>query len=177
MPITRIAEIPFPRLAAHVLLHVDDPERLSPDLTFAGFGHGVVGPLELAAPRQRSIVLERALVLALHTSEIPPPDASEIELEFELETEDEQLTSVLVPLDGFLAVKLPTLLGCERDVVLALCNPLRLAPARPAVLGERTLHYAWGDVLSWLDRDAWGGEQFRLSADAWHHLGSSREDG
>ena len=57
------------------------------------------------------------------------------------------------PLSAFLAVWLPRIRGDERAVVLALCNPHEALIRGPAASAGAPLHYALGDVESWLDPD------------------------
>jgi hypothetical protein len=45
-----------------------------------------------------------------------------------------------------------------------MCNPHRAVIARPPGAGETPVHYAVGDVESWLDPD---GPRLRLRAEAW----------
>jgi hypothetical protein len=157
--IERIADVPLVQLDPLRLLNLEH-DRDAPDLDFAGFGWGRAREIDLASPRGRTRVHD-VLVLALHSADVQP-DGDDVLLELELE---EQV--VRAPLQRLLALRLPALLGVERDVVLALCNPRSVRIAAPPRLGARTLHYADGDVLSWLDRDA-DGDHIRLDADDWH---------
>lgn len=159
MAITRLTDLPLVRKDPLDLLALN-AERLAPDREYAGFGWAWVHDLELAAPARPSVVLPRALVVALHSAD-EQVDTDDIELEFDLAGD-----LVRAPLSRVLAVKLPELPPTE-DIVLALCNPAGTIVTTPtSVLGTR-LHYAFGDVTSWLDRDEHGGEHVRLSARRW----------
>jgi hypothetical protein len=158
MPITRIADLPIRHREPLDLLALQD-ERLAPDDDWAGFGWAWVEHLELAAPAQPSIVLARALVLALHSAD-EQVDADDIELELDVDG-----VIVRAPLSKVLAVHLPRLPDAP-ELVLALCNPAEVVVRRPALASGR-IHYAHGDVTSWLDRDADGGEHIRLAAHRW----------
>ncbi len=157
MAITRLADLPIREREPLDLLALT-VERLHVDHDWAGFGWTWVDGLELAAPGQ-SLVLPRALVLALHSAD-EQVDADDIELELDVDGE-----IVRAPLSKLLAVHLP-LLPAAPELVLALCNPAGVTVRRPAVAAGR-IHYARGDVTSWLDRDANGGEHIRLSAQRW----------
>jgi len=157
--IERIADVPLVQLDPLRLLNLDR-DRDAPDLDFAGFGWARAREIDLASPRGRVRVRD-ALVLALHSADEQPDDGDVL---LELELADQV---VRAPLRRFLAARLPELLGSEAEVVLALCNPKAVRIAAPVGLGARRLHYADGDVLSWLDRDD-GGDHIRLDADDWH---------
>jgi hypothetical protein len=99
----------------------------------------------------------------------PSPEDAVIELELDLPDPDgAEPLAIRAPLDRFLAVWLPRLPATAPHVVLALCNPRRLDPARPRELGARHLHYAHGDVLSWLDAYDDAPAEIRLHAHTWH---------
>jgi len=164
MPITRLAELPIHEREPLELLALTH-ERLAVDRDYAGFGWAWVDGLELSAPARPSLFLSRALVLALHSAD-EQVDSGDVELEFEVEAE-----IVRAPLSRVLAVQLPSLPRFD-DLVLALCNPGRVAVRSPAggQPGLRTrgrIHYGLGDVTSWLDRDADGREHIRLAARGW----------
>lgn len=159
MAITRIADLPIRQREPLDLLALT-VERLCVDRDWAGFGWAWVEPLELAAPGRPSIVLPRALVLALHSAD-EQVDADDVELELDVDGE-----VVRAPLSKVLAVHLP-LMPTAPELVLALCNPAEVAVRRPALATGR-IHWARGDVTSWLDRDADGGEHIRLAAREWN---------
>jgi len=165
-----LAEIPFEREDVLELLGLrpgpDGAWRREPDLDYARFGWAEAVTLVLEDAEGRQRVVGPALVLALHSSDEPSPDDAVIELEFELSLTGEPEPLVIrAPLDRFLEVWLPRLPWAAPHVVLALCNPLRHDPACPAALGSRRLHYAHGDVLSWLDLEP---PRIRLHAHTWH---------
>jgi hypothetical protein len=169
-----LAEIPFEREDVLELLGLrpgsDGAWRREPDLDYARFGWAEAQTLVLEEDDEGRRVIGPALVLALHSTDEPSPDEAVIELEFELDLDDEPEPLVIrAPLDRFLDVWLPRLPAAAPHVVLALCNPLRHDPARPAALGTRRLHYAHGDVLSWLDHiDGEEPPSIRLRAPTWH---------
>jgi hypothetical protein len=171
-----LAELPFVETDPRSLLNLrpgpDGAWRPEPDHDYAGFGWAQLDAIVLEAGDGSRRVVGPALVLALHSTDEPSPAAGVIELELDLAFEG-VLDPLVVraPLDRFLDVWLPRLPATTPHVVLALCNPLHLAPARPAALGGRTLHYAHGDVLSWLDHDDAGDPaagRIRLHAPTWH---------
>ena len=156
MAITRLADLPLVRRDPLELLALRT-DRLAPDREYAGFGWAWVQDLELAAPARPSLLLSRALVLALHSAD-EQVDTGDIELEFDVTGQ-----LVRAPLSRVLAVKLPDLPPAG-EIVLALCNPAGTIVTAPQ---QTRLHYAIGDVTSWLDRDEGGGEHVRLSARRW----------
>jgi hypothetical protein len=160
MPIARIADLPITEHPPLDLLALTE-ERLAPDVDYAGFGWTWIDSLELSAPARPSVVIPRALVLALHSAEVDnDPDAHDIELEFDVDG-----ALFRAPLSRVLEVHLPRLPGAA-DVVLALCNPEDIVVRAPVGAVGR-IHYALGDVTSWLDRDQGGGERIRLAAKRW----------
>jgi hypothetical protein len=173
-PPRSLAELPFVRHPARALLGLrpgpDGRWRREPDHDYARFGWAEVEQLVLEGDDGSRERVGPSLVLALHSTDEPSPDAGVIELELELDAEPEPL-AIRAPLDRFLDVWLPRLPVVAPHVVLALCNPLHLDPGRPTALGRRHLHYAHGDVLSWLDdhdpRDPDSGS-IRLRAHTWH---------
>jgi hypothetical protein len=184
-----LAELPFERDEPRALLGLvpgtDGEWRSEPDHDYGRFGWAEVEGLVLEGDDGARRRVGPALVLALHSTDEPSPDDGVIELELELHdvaddaradagddaSEDVEPAEPLViraPLDRFLDVWLPRLPASAGHVVLALCNPLHLDPARPASLGPRNLHYAYGDVLSWLDHHEDRPASIRLRAHAWH---------
>jgi hypothetical protein len=176
-----LAEVPFERHEPLALLGLrprpDGSWRSEPDPDWARFGWAEVDALVLEADDGTRRSVGPALVLALHSTDAPSPDAEGIELELELPGPDQEphagrleATDPIViraPLDRFLDVWLPHLPTMAPHVVLVLCNPLHRDPAVPAALGRRALHYAHGDVLSWLDLDDQA-SRIRLRAHTWH---------
>jgi len=159
MAITRLADLPLSSRDPLDLLALQH-ERVAPDRDYAGFGWAWVDELELAAPVRPSVWLPRALVLALHSADEQPDDGS-IELEFELPD-----NIVRAPLSAVLDVALGKLPRAD-DIVLALCNPRNATVRAPAGFASVRLHYAHGDVTSWLDRGADDREHIRLAARRW----------
>jgi hypothetical protein len=159
MAIERIADLPLPERAPLELLALD-VDRGAPDADYAGFGRAWLDDVELAAPDRPSTTLARALVIALHSAD-EQPDRDDVELLFELPDQ-----SLFVPLSKWIAAVLPSLPAAD-DVVLALCNPNRVAIAVPTDPAHPRIHYALGDVTSWLDFDAPGRSHVRLSARRW----------
>lgn len=160
MAVARIADLPFVERDVLELLALEH-ERVQPDADYAGFGWAVALQLELDSPDQRPIELHDAVIIALHSAD-EQPAAHDIELLFELPDQ-----SVIVPLSSFLPHALRQV-PAGHEVVLALCNPRNVA--LPAV-GAR-VHHGYGDVTSWLDRDAAGLEWLRLSARRWRLCGA-----
>jgi hypothetical protein len=168
-----LAELPFDRHEPLALLGLqagaDGRWRREPDPDYAVFGWAEADVVVLEAgdgTRQR---VEHVLVLALHSTDVPSPDDTVIELELDLPDPDGAEPLVIrAPLDRFLSAWLPRLPATAPHVVLALCNPRHLDPARPPELGARHLHYAYGDVLSWLDTHDDAPPEIRLHAHTWH---------
>jgi hypothetical protein len=165
-----IAEIPLPRMEARVLLGLESA-RVQPDLAFDRHGWTRVPRLVLQGRRART-ELRDPLVLALHSADEPSPDPGELDLELRVRPD----LSVVAPLSAFLSAHVPALpLRDGDELVLALCNPAGVVPRWPAGGRRVTVHYAIGDVLSWLDHD--GSDEppvVRLSADAWFTLAGRR---
>lgn len=158
-----LADVPFERKPTLALLGLEDEQRIEVDREFAGFGWNVLPRVVLADDEQR-IALADALVLALHTPDEPTPDRDDLELAFFVLHEGEEL-ELRVPWPKFAETRVrPLLDAAHGDVVLALCNPERREIDRPAWLGSRRLHWAEGDVTSWLDPDG----TIRLQASRWH---------
>lgn len=170
-----LAEVPLPRRDPLTLLNLQADEqgqhRATPDHDFWGYGWGVVEGLVLESADGTRRSIERALVLALHSAD-EQPDAPGIELEIDIPdpidpVEAEPLT-VMAPLSAFLRAQLPQLPAEPADLVLALCNPRNEPVEREAALGQRRLHFAHGDVLSWLDVSPEAPARIRLHAKSWH---------
>lgn len=155
----KIAELPFHERPVLELLNLLG-ERSAPDPDYAGYGWARVSRVWCAAKDGGSYVTD-ALVLALHTADDAEAIDGDVELEFELPGQP----PVSVLLSTFLARWLP-LLPQASAIVLALCNPHRATlPFPPAATVP--VHYALGDVTSWLDD---GGERIELVADTWSTL-------
>ena len=155
----KIAELPFHERPVLELLNLLG-ERSAPDTDYAGYGWTRVSRVWCAGADSGSYV-DDALVLALHTADDAEPIDGDVELEFELPGQP----AVSVLLSSFLARWLPQLPQASA-IVLALCNPHRaIVPFPPAA--KVPVHYASGDVTSWLDD---GGERIELVADTWSTL-------
>lgn len=144
----RIAELPFHERPVLELLHLDDPSRAAPDLDYAGFGHARIDRVALG-----DVIVEDALLLAVHSADDGEPLADDVELEFVLGDR-----SVTVLLSAFLDVWLTRLASGARAIVLVMCNPHRATIPPVGV----PLYYAVGDVDSWLDDGI-----VRLVAETW----------
>jgi hypothetical protein len=159
-----IAELPFHERPVLELLNLVG-ERDAPDPGYAGYGWARVPGVWLgdgADDREAGRFIADALVLALHSADDAEPLADDIELEFDLPDG----SSVLVLLSQFLARWLPKLPRASA-IVLALCNPQHSTPRAPAG-ATAPIHYALGDVTSWLDRDR--GDRIELIAGSWGTL-------
>jgi hypothetical protein len=155
MAITKIADIPFVERDAARLLALD-VDRVSPDADYAGFGWTAVDEVVLTAPDRGDIVVQRPVVVALHSADEQPDDGG---LDLLFEVGDQSLVVGLAAFTPHMLARLPA----DRPIVLALCNPKRVAIAgRDAV----TIHWAHGDVTSWLD-DPTGTPRLRLTARRW----------
>jgi hypothetical protein len=154
-----LADIPFERREVLPLLGLDGDR--APDEDFDA--HGWCRPVELwlddGTPRR----VASPLLLAMHTPDEPHPGPLMLELWFE---HDGEPLAARVPWTRFAEERVAPLLGPERDVVLALCNPQRKPVPAPPGLGSRTLHFAEGDVTAWLD-PAGGTPRILLTAQRW----------
>lgn len=148
----RIAELPFAERPVLELLALDDDSRAEPDPDYAGFGHARIDRVELIGAGGG--VVEDALLIAVHSADDGEPLPDDVELEFVLG--DRSVTALL---STFLDRWLPRLAGDARAIVLVMCNPHRAAVRAAAAV---PVHYALGDVESWLD-----GGDVRLVAEAW----------
>lgn len=168
-----LAEVPLPRLDPLVLLNLQPDAQgrrlVRPDHDFEGYGVAVARGLVLESDDGTREELPAALVLALHSAD-EQPEGPGIELELDVpDPAGGEALTILAPLDAFLRAHLPMLPDEPPEVVLALCNPRSASVERPESLGTlRRLHYAHGDVLSWLDLYDDGRTQIRLRAHSWH---------
>jgi len=153
-----IADLPFRERPVLELLHLEDEARLAPDPDYAGFGYARVPHLELAGAAGAGLGVDDALLIAVHSADDGEALADDVELEFVLDG-----GSVSVLLSAFLAGWLPRLPAGARAIVLVLCNPHRAVLPHPAAAGPLPVHYAEGDVESWLDPDG----TLRLVAATW----------
>ncbi|MDB4962198.1 MAG: hypothetical protein JWP01_2197 [Myxococcales bacterium] len=158
----KIAELPLRERPVLELLNLVG-ERATPDCEYAGYGWARVDRLWLATDDQRGRAVDDVLLLALHSADDAEALADDIELEFELSVG----APVSVLASAFLARWLPRLPADASAIVLALCNPHRAVLRTPP--GKTPIHYAHGDVTSWLDRDD-DGDHIRLQADEWSTL-------
>lgn len=156
----KIAELPVRERPVLELLNLLG-ERSAPDHDYAGYGWARV-PRVWCMVADSGRYVDDALVLALHTADDAEPIEGDIELEFELPGQP----PVSVLLSTFLDRWLPQLPQASA-IVLALCNPHRATLPFPAAAAV-PVHYALGDVTSWLDD---GGERIELVADTWSTLG------
>lgn len=167
-----------PRSLAEVIFEPHDPLVLlnlardrgaaQPDHDYEGYGWARLPNVTLEASdggTQQQV--GPVLLLAIHSADEQPSD-TEIEVELDLPVpDDDEPLAILAPLPALLRALLPRLPDDAPHVVLALCNP-RCAPVkRPSALGSRTLHYAHGDVVSWLDEFDDGRTAVRLDALRW----------
>lgn len=159
----KIAALPFEERPLLALLNLDI-DRDAPAHDYAGYGWARAEHLWLATHEQGAapVRVDDALVLALHTADDAEAIADDIDLEFELELGPP--AAVLASL--FFEQWLPKLPRDPKAIVLALCNPhdatLRWPAASPA-----PIHYASGDVFSWIDRET---REVHLVGDRWSRL-------
>ncbi len=154
-----IAELPVHERPVLELLRFD-PQRTTVDVEYAGYGWAKLDRLWLSTGRPDEDPLraiDDVLVLALHSSDDAEALPDDIELEFELP--DRPPVSVLASV--FLARWLPKLPRASQ-IALALCNPHRATLRAPASV---PLHYALGDVESWLQEDP--EPRIILAAETW----------
>ncbi len=151
-----IGDLPFDEGDPVEVLRLD---REDPDFTGTGFCRLEHVWLE-SRDGEPPLRLDEALVVALHSPEEPEELDGDIELEF-----FDQGVSVL--LSKFLERRLPDVIGDERAVVLALCNPRHAIVPAPPSAGARPVWFGLGDVVSWLDEDDTGQRHITLEADVW----------
>jgi hypothetical protein len=165
-PLRSISELPFRCRPALELLNLEQ-HRDAPDLESTQFGFCQVSALWLDGRADRAPVrVTDALVLAVHAADEPEALSDDVELEFFVE-EVAKDYSVTVLLSAFLDRWLPAALSGERAIVLAMCNPHAARIRQPKAAGRTPVHYALGDVDSWLDTDSDGRRHIRLEAEAW----------
>lgn len=176
MPISALEDLPFGERDPWPLLGLD-PERTSPlpDRDHEEFGYCHLEAVRLEGAGGITLV-ERPVVLALHTREHPERLADDIELEFILHDADGEYNAE-VRLSEFLRRRVgPLLSPPPTAVVLALCNPHRTDIVRPAEIGDLPLFYGHGDVTAWMQRRpgarAWtpATVDIILSAERWHRI-------
>lgn len=180
----RIEDLPFRCREPHELFGIV-PGRIEPDLSGNYVEHGWVrlDEVALADGAGSTTILRDVVVVALHSPDLDNPLASanepEIELELRLGAEPAtEIVAVIVPLSRFLAAHATGVIGDARDVLLAWCNPRRLRPAAPTWLdATRRLHFACGDVVSWLDPVEGGRGRFRFVAESWHAIAGAASPG
>jgi hypothetical protein len=160
-----IGDIPFEETEALTLLGLHDDSPVGD----AFYAYGWCRPAQLMLDDARGqTVLHAPLLLALHTPDEPEPGPLRLEFWVPHDDGDEDgEIAVLVPWLSFANARLPALLGDERDVVLALCNPQHKPVSTPQGLGGRRFHYALGDVRAWLDGDHDGSPSINLTAPNW----------
>jgi len=149
-----VADIPFERRAPLPLLGLEGESPPGDDFDAYGWCRPDAVWLDDGARRR----VEAPLLLALHTPDAP--QQGPLMLEFWLHHQGEAI-AVQVPWARFAAEHVVPLLGPERDVVLALCNPLRQRVVLSSHFADRRVHVAEGDVRAYLDPD------LRLTADRW----------
>lgn len=144
--IASVAELPFAERPLRELLALVDEDRAQPDPDYVGFGWARAPTLWLAEEGAPATRVDDALLLALHCPDDGEPLRDDVELYFELAGEPPVTTLA----STFLGAWLPRLPRDASSVVLALCNPHRaVLPAR----GGAPLHFAHGEVESWISRD------------------------
>ncbi|MCR9161035.1 MAG: hypothetical protein ACE37F_11410 [Nannocystaceae bacterium] len=154
-----VADIPFERRDVLELLGLRGEE--APDEQFDE--HGWCRPTEVWLDDGSARCVASPLLIAAHTPDEPLPGPLMVELWVEHEGEP---LAVRVPWTRFAEERIAPLLGPERDVVVALCNPQGKPLAPPPGLGGRTLHFAEGDVTAWLE-PADGAPRISLTAQRW----------
>lgn len=147
-----------------MLLGLTDVLRAEPDEDFTGFGWCRPTSIWLEAEAGGMHRVQEPLLIAAHTPDAPKPGP--VVLEFWFEHEGDSLVAE-VSWTRFAAERVAPLLGPERDVVLAICNPLRATFPVPPGLGTRRLHVASGDVTSWISAEDTPYERLGLRAEHW----------
>lgn len=183
-PVSSILELPFREQPVLELLGFDlKGEREAVNLEDTRFGWCRPEVIWLDAGGEGGasggaglVEVRRPLLLALHSADDGPALANDVVLEFVLEDEGDAAGSVAAPLSLFLERWLPRLLtGSDAGdgaapIVLAMCNPHRAQLVAPAAAAGRVMHYALGDVDSWLETagpPGGAGDRIRLVAPRW----------
>ncbi len=161
--IASVGELPFDEHPLRELLHVA-VDRATPDGEYAGFGWARARTLWLTSPGAPSRLVSDALLLAMHGPDDGEPLGDDVELFFELPEEP----PVTVLASVFLAHWLPRLPRDVSCIVLALCNPHAASLSPPPT--DVPLHFAQGDVESWISRDD---GRIELRAPRWSQTGGS----
>jgi len=162
-----LADIPFERREVDVLLGLRPGAPKGDDFYEHGWARPDAVWLDDDTPRR----VAAPLLVALHTPDDPAPGP--LVLEFWVDDGGDEVAAQ-VPWARFARERLAAVLGSERDVVLALCNPLHVPIEVPAVLGGRTLHVADGDVTAWLDEPQGAHPRIRLTATRWRTARADR---
>ncbi|MBA3539927.1 MAG: hypothetical protein H0T79_09890, partial [Deltaproteobacteria bacterium] len=157
---TRIADLPFHERPAIELLDLAT-DRDAPNLEYAGFGWARVEEVWLANVDGTSQRVANALIVAMHSADDGEVLADDIELEFDLPGQP-----VTVLASVFLAQWLPRLPQDAGVIVLSICNPHRAVLGRPAATTV-PVHYALGNVTSWLELGENRPDRIRLAAETW----------
>ncbi len=167
--IAAIAELPFhERPVLEVLNLVDD--RTAPDPDYTGYGWARVSRLWLVEPAALPRPIDDALLLVLHCPDDGEVLANDIELYFALP--EQPRASVTVLASTFFDHWLARLPQDPSQIVLALCNPHCASLPQPQQT-RRTLHFAHGEVESWIARDD---RRIELRAPSWRHADIVRAD-
>lgn len=142
-----IAELPFRERPVLELLNLAN-DRAEPDPDYAGYGWARTSRLWLVGSGTPPRAIDDALLLALHCPDDGEVLTNDIELYFELPAHP----PVTVLGSTFFERWLPRLPRNVAAIVLALCNPhhASLLELREPSL---PLHFAHGEVESWIDRD------------------------
>jgi len=155
--IASIADLPFYERPVLELLHLT-ADREEPDPDYVGYGWARAPRLWLVAPGTVARPVDDAVLLALHSPEDGEAVANDIELYFELPNEPPVTVLASAFFDRWLA-QLPQ---DASAMVLALCNPHHTS--LPAPNTTLPLHFAHGEVESWIARDD---GRIELRAAAW----------
>ena len=154
-----LSDISFEQRDVMALLGLDGEDEPGDEFDAHGWCRPVEVWLDDGHPRR----IASPLLVAVHTPDEPDPGPLMIELW--LEHEGEPL-GVRVPWTRFAEDRVAPILGPERDVVLALCNPQNKPVPPPPEFGSRTLHFAEGDVTAWLEHVG-GVPRISLTAQRW----------
>jgi len=155
-----IADLPFRARPVLELLNLAE-DRPEPDPDYAGYGWARASRLWLVEPDALPRPIDDALLLALHCPDDGEALANDIELYFELPEEP----AVTVLASEFFARWLSRLPQDASAIVLALCNPHRASLPQPRQT-RLPLHFAHGEVESWIARDD---GRIELRAPSWRN--------
>lgn len=146
-----------------------DPD--DPDFYEVGFGEI---PFLTLVTGQRSELLKKPLVLALHAWDKAEPLDRDVEIGFWEEDENGKDITIVTSLNKFLNIRLPEILeefDDITDMVICICNPHNAKIVRPDFVPENVkIHWPTGKAIAFKDDPQKEEINYTLEADNWTHL-------